>query len=75
METLQIAGLVIGVNGLSLGVVCYAVKKIINGNVESLVKNLENERNDRVIVDNELWKAINSHSHKGLNGDEGRVTR
>jgi len=74
-DYLVVSGLVIGVNGLSLGVVCYAVKKIINSNIENLIKKVERERESRITVDNELWEAINSHGHKGLDLNGSRVTR
>ena len=63
------------VNGIALGVVVFAVRKIITTSLKGLEKRLDTERDDRVKVDNELWKAVNSHGHKGLDANGARVTR
>ena len=63
------------VNTVALGVVVYAVKKIVNAALRGFELRIDTERDDRVKIDNELWSAVNSHGHKGLNGDDSRVTR
>ena len=62
-------------NGVALGIVIFSVKKIVNTAMNGLGKRLDDEREDRVTIDNELWTAVNKHGHKGLNGDDARVTR
>jgi len=62
-------------NGAALGIVIFAVKKIVNTAMNGLGKRLDDEREDRVKIDNELWSAVNKHGHKGLNGDDALVTR
>lgn len=64
-----------GVNGITLGVVLFAVKKIINTSLKGLEQRLDCEKDDRVKIDNELWSAVNSHGHKGLTKNNARVTR
>jgi len=63
------------VNGIALGVVIFAVKKIITTSLKALERRLDCEKDDRVKVDNELWAAVNSHGHKGLDENNARVTR
>ena len=65
----------LGVNTLTLGVVLFAVKKIVNTSIKGLEKRLDNEKDDRVKIDNELWTAVNKHGHKGLDENGSRVTR
>jgi len=65
----------VSANSIALGVVAFAVKKIVNTAMKGLEKRLDTERDDRVKIDNELWAAVNSHGHKGLDGDDARVTR
>jgi len=65
----------LGVNTLTLGVVLFAVKKIVNSSIKGLEKRLDNEKDDRVKIDNELWTAVNKHGHKGLDENGSRVTR
>jgi len=62
-------------NGLALGVVIFAVKKIVNTSIKGLEKRLDTEKDDRVKIDNELWTAVNKHGHKGLDKNGSRVTR
>jgi len=64
-----------GANGVALGIVVFAVKKIVNTAMNGIGKRLDDERDDRIKIDNELWKAVNSHGHKGLDEDGSRVTR
>jgi len=63
------------VNGITLGVVLFAIKRIVNSSLKGLEKRLDTERDDRVKIDNELWSAVNSHGHKGLDENNARVTR
>lgn len=65
----------LGVNTLTLGIVLFAVKKIVNTSIKGLETRLDNEKDDRVKIDNELWSAVNSHGHKGLDKEGSRVTR
>jgi len=46
--------------------------KIISGNI---VKRLDEEVKIRAKDDQEVWDAFNKHGHKGLNGNDARVTR
>jgi hypothetical protein len=62
-------------NSVALGVVVFAVRKIVNTAINGIGKRLDTEREDRIKIDNELWSAVNSHGHKGLNGDDAKVTR
>ena len=62
-------------NGVALGIVVFAVKKIVNTAMNGIGMRLDTEREDRITIDNELWAAVNKHGHKGLNGDNARVTR
>jgi len=64
-----------GANSVALAVVVFAVKKIVNTAMKGLGQRLDTERDDRIKIDNELWTAVNSHGHKGLNGNNARVTR
>jgi len=75
MNNLLVIGSVAAINGVSLVVVIYAVKSIINGTVEGLSTQIEREREDRMKVNNDLWRAFNSHGHKGLDSNGSKVTR
>ena len=75
MDGTAIVVIATSANGLALGVVIFAVKKIITASLKGLEKRLDTERDDRVKVDNELWRAVNSHGHKGLDENNARVTR
>ena len=60
-----------GANAIMNGVVILAVKSMIS----STIKRVETERDDRIRIDNELWSAVNAHGHKGLDGNDAKVTR
>lgn len=64
-----------GINTITLGIVVYAVKKTINSCLDGMEKRLDSEREDRIKIDNALWDAVNRHGHKGLSGNDARVTR
>lgn len=75
MDGLTVLGTAAGVNGIALIVVIFAVKKIVTTACDGIKDALETERGDRIRVDNELWEVVNSHGHKGLSGNNARVTR
>jgi hypothetical protein len=62
-------------NSIALGVVVFAVKKIVNTAINGLGRRLDTEREDRIKEDDEIWGAINKHGHKGLDVDGSKVTR
>ena len=55
-------------------VMIYAVKKIIESNIKRIEKQLTIERDDRIKSDDQLQKDIRRHGHKGLDGNDARVT-
>jgi len=55
-------------------VVIYAVKKIIESNIKRIEKQINIEREDRIKKDDQLQKDIRIHGHKGLDGNDARVT-
>lgn len=61
--------------GAVSGVTIYATKKIIGSAVKGLSERIDREREDRLRVEGELWDAVNSHGHKGLDGNDARVTK
>jgi len=75
MDGTAIIVIATGTNTVALGVVLFAVKKIVNNSIKGLEKRLDNEKDDRVKIDNELWTAVNKHGHKGLDKNGSRVTR
>lgn len=75
MDGLAVLGTAVGVNTLALSVVLFAVKKIVTTACNGIQKNIDAEKDERVAIDNELWSAVNSHGHKGLNENDARVTR
>ena len=62
---------VAGINVVTSGVIVAAMKIIFG----STIKRIETERDDRIRIDNELWHAVNEHGHKGLDGNDAKVTR
>lgn len=46
--------------------------RIVSGNI---VKRFDEEVKIRSRDDQEVWDAFNKHGHKGLNGNDARVTR
>jgi hypothetical protein len=46
-------------NSVALGVVVFAVRKIVNTAINGIGKRLDTEREDRIKIDNELWSAVN----------------
>lgn len=55
---------VAGANAVTSAVVIVAVKMIVGSAVKSFEKQTDS-----------LWNAINEHGHKGLNGNNAKVTR
>ena len=66
---------VAGANALTSAVVIGAVKWMISSAVKRFERQVDIEREDRIRIDNELWSAVNDHGHKGLNGNDAKVTR
>ena len=56
-------------------VVIYAVKKIIESNIKRIERQITLEREDRIKGDGDMWTAFDKHGHKGLDGNDARVTR
>lgn len=66
---------VAGLNVMVGGGVIAAVKIIVSSAVKGFEKRVDTERDDRIRIDNELWRAVNDHGHKGLDGNDAKVTR
>ena len=66
-----IAGMQAAVSGVTI----YATKKIIGTAIKGLTGRIDQERDDRLRVEKDLWKAANTHGHAGLKGNNAKVTR
>lgn len=49
--------------------------KTFNGDRKFYYSAIDTERTERKNVDNDLWKSVNTHGHKGLEGNSNKVTR
>ena len=61
--------------GAFSGVTIYATKKIIGSAVKGLSGRIDREREDRLRNEKDLWGSVNTHGHKGLDGNDARVTK
>jgi len=61
--------------GAFSGITIFATKKIIGTAIKGLTGRIDQEREDRLRVNKDLWKAANTHGHAGLKGNNARVTK
>lgn len=82
MEAWHIVGINILANGGVVGIIWFIVNKIVGSGVKSMRDHcdtvtcqfradLQSLRESR----SEMWNAINTHGHKGLDGNGNNVTR
>jgi hypothetical protein len=66
------------VNGVFLGIAIWAIKAMITGfqnAMKETVDSLKQAVHELKTEDKEIWTAVNCHGHKGLEGDDNKVTR
>ena len=66
---------VVGMQAAFSVVTIFATKKIIGTAIKGLTGRIDQEREDRLRVNKDLWKAANTHGHAGLKGNNARVTK
>jgi hypothetical protein len=66
------------VNAIFLGIAIWAIKSMISGfqvAMKETVDSLKQAVSELKGEDKEIWNAVNCHGHKGLEGDQNKVTR
>lgn len=66
------------VNGVFLGIAIWAIKSMITSfqaAIKDTVDTLKKAVDKLECEDKEIWEALNDHGHKGLDGDQNKVTR
>ena len=71
MDGATIIAAVAVMQGAFSGITIFATKKIIKTAIKGLSDRIDTEREDRLRVETELW----AHGHKGLDGNNARVTK
>ena len=75
MDGATIIAAVAVMQGAFSGITIFATKKIIGTAIKGLTGRIDQEREDRLRVNKDLWKAANTHGHAGLKGNNAKVTR